>query len=100
MLYNDSLIGNFMLLVLYGGVFVVFLEVMVLIVLSWSMLWEDMELGVLLLDEFEEGKLLCLFKMIDFLVDYLCIGLFWDFYVWVILNCLGCCYVFVFVEVW
>ena len=44
--FRDDLIGNPMLPALHGGVTAAFLEVTAIIVLSWSLLWDDMENGM------------------------------------------------------
>lgn len=80
MFYKEELIGNLLLFVLYGGVIVVFLEIVVIIELLWVSLWQDIEIGVSSLDEIEI-MLICLLKIIDFMIDYLCLGLLCDVYV-------------------
>ena len=56
------------------------LEVTAIITLSWSVLWEDIESGVIGLDALEAGDLPRLPKTIDFTVDYLRSGLPRDAY--------------------
>ncbi|MCA0960830.1 PaaI family thioesterase [Salipiger bermudensis] len=78
--YDDKLIGNPHLPALHGGVTAAFLEVTAIITLSWGLLWEDVESGVLTLDALEAGELPRLPKTIDFTVDYLRSGLPRDAY--------------------
>lgn len=98
--FNDSLIGNPMLPALHGGASAAFLEATAMIVLSWRTLWEDMESGVLSLDELEAGNLPRLPKTIDFSVDYLRSGLPRDSYARATLNRSGRRYASVSVEAW
>lgn len=82
LLCNKNNIGNFILLVLYGGVVVGFMEQVVIIFIL-------LEMG-----EFK------VFKIIDFIIDYLCVGLFCDIFVECWIICLGCCIVNVYISVW
>ncbi|MDU8912766.1 PaaI family thioesterase [Aestuariicoccus sp. MJ-SS9] len=78
--FDDKLIGNPFLPAIHGGVTAAFLEVTAIITLSWSVLWEDIESGVIGLDALEAGDLPRLPKTIDFTVDYLRSGLPRDAY--------------------
>ena len=98
--YRDDLIGNPMLPALHGGASAAFLEATAVIVLSWSMLWEDMESGVLSLEDLEGGNLPRLPKTIDFSIDYLRSGLPRDSYARAKVNRSGRRYASVFVEAW
>ena len=55
--FDDKLIGNPILPALHGGAIAAFLEITAIIELSWSLIWADMEAGVLELATLEAGKL-------------------------------------------
>jgi len=93
--FDDKLIGNPILPALHGGATAAFLEVTAIIGLSWSMLWEDMESGVL-----KEGEMPRLPKTIDFTVDYLRSGLPRDAYARAQVARSGRRYASVRVEAW
>lgn len=98
--YNDFLIGNPMLPAIHGGATASFLEVTAIVELSWGMLWQDMESGVLDAKSLEEGTLPRLPKTIDFTVDYLRTGLPRDAYARARINRSGRRYASVHVEAW
>ncbi|WP_417523730.1 PaaI family thioesterase [Marinovum sp.] len=98
--YDDKLIGNPMLPALHGGVTAAFLEVTAIVGLSWSYIWEDMESGVLPLEEVEAGALPRLPKTIDFTVDYLRSGLPRDSYARAKVTRSGRRYASVHAEAW
>lgn len=98
--YKDSLIGNPMLPALHGGATASFLEVTAIVELSWGMLWQDMESGVLSPEILEAGDLPRLPKTIDFTVDYLRTGLPRDAYARARINRSGRRYASVHVEAW
>ena len=93
--FDEKLIGNPILPALHGGATAAFLEVTAIIGLSWSMLWEDMERGVL-----KEGEMPRLPKTIDFTVDYLRSGLPRDAYARAQVARSGRRYASVRVEAW
>lgn len=98
--YQDNLIGNPMLPALHGGATAAFLEVTAIIVLSWSLLWDDMEKaagGPMVIDP---ANLPRLPKTIDFTVDYLRTGLPRDAYARARVNRSGRRYASVQVEAW
>lgn len=78
--FHDELIGNPFLPAIHGGVTAAFLEVTAVMTLSYQWLWEDVESGVLRVDELKAGELPRLPKTIDFTVDYLRSGLPRDAY--------------------
>ena len=97
---QDNLIGNPMLPALHGGATAAFLEVTAIIVLSWSLLWDDMEKaagGPMVIDP---ANLPRLPKTIDFTVDYLRTGLPRDAYARARVNRSGRRYASVQVEAW
>ena len=98
--YHDDLIGNPMLPALHGGATAAFLEVTAIIVLSWSLLWDDMEKasgGAAVIDP---ANLPRLPKTIDFTIDYLRTGLPRDAYARARVNRSGRRYASVQVEAW
>jgi len=94
--YADKLIGNPTLPAIHGGVTAAFLEVTVIVELTWAMIWEDMEAGRLT----DETPRLPLPKTIDFTVDYLRSGLPRDAYARARINRSGRRYASVHVEAW
>ncbi|WP_380057311.1 PaaI family thioesterase [Falsihalocynthiibacter sp. SS001] len=98
--YQDKLIGNPVLPALHGGATASFLEVTAIVELSWGMLWEDMESGVLDADTLDSEHLPRLPKTIDFTVDYLRTGLPRDAYARARVNRSGRRYASVHVEAW
>ncbi|MCX8508126.1 MAG: PaaI family thioesterase [Rhodobacteraceae bacterium] len=95
--FEEKLIGNPMLPALHGGVTAAFLEVTAIVELSWSLIWEDMENG--LIDPADE-RVPRLPKTIDFTVDYLRTGLPRDAYARARVNRSGRRYASVHVEAW
>ncbi|UZD91598.1 PaaI family thioesterase [Cognatishimia activa] len=100
MKFQETNIGNPLLPALHGGATAAFLEITSVIGLRWATLWEDMESGVLSLDELEKGSLPRLPKTIDFTVDYLRSGLPRDAYARARVNRSGRRYASVHVEAW
>ena len=98
--FDDKLIGNPILPALHGGAIAAFLEITAIIELSWSLIWADMESGVLDLATLEAGKLPLLPKTIDFTVDYLRSGLPRDAYARARVARSGRRYASVNVEAW
>ena len=98
--FDDKLIGNPILPALHGGAIAAFLEITAIIELSWSLIWADMESGVLDLATLEAGKLPRLPKTIDFTVDYLRSGLPRDAYARARVARSGRRYASVNVEAW
>jgi acyl-coenzyme A thioesterase PaaI-like protein len=98
--FDEKLIGNPMLPAIHGGVTAEFLEVAAIIELSWSSLWEDMELGRLDVAAPEGIDQMRLPKTIDFTVDYLRSGLPRDAYARARINRSGRRYASVHVEAW
>jgi len=98
--FDDKLIGNPMLPALHGGVTAAFLEVTAIVTLSWSMLWDDLESGVLEPEGLTHDTLPRLPKTIDFSVDYLRAGLPRDAYARARINRSGRRYASVHVEGW
>ena len=96
--FRDDLIGNPMLPALHGGVTAAFLEVTAIIVLSWSLLWDEMENGTS--PALDPANLPRLPKTIDFTIDYLRTGLPRDAYARARLNRSGRRYASVQVEAW
>ncbi len=92
--FDEKLIGNPLIPALHGGVTAAFLEVTAIIVLSWSILWDEMEAGLPVPD------LLPLPKTIDFTVDFLRSGLPRDAYARARVNRSGRRYASVHVEAW
>lgn len=97
--FDKKLIGNPILPALHGGGIASFLEVTAIIELSWAMLWDDLETGVLTAESLTE-KLPRLPKTIDFTVDYLRTGLPRDAYARARVNRSGRRYASVHVEAW
>lgn len=100
MSFDEKIIGNPLLPALHGGATAAFLEITAVIGLSWARLWEDMETGVLSLDEIEAGHMPRLPKTIDFTIDYLRSGLPRDSYARARVNRSGRRYASVHVEAW
>ncbi|AML50213.1 PaaI family thioesterase [Falsihalocynthiibacter arcticus] len=98
--YRESLIGNPTLPAIHGGATASFLEVTAIIELSWGMLWQDMESGVLDAETLDPNNLPRLPKTIDFSVDYLRTGLPRDAYARARVNRSGRRYASVHVEAW
>ncbi len=98
--FQDRLIGNPALPALHGGATAAFLEVTAIIELSWTLLWERMESGVLDPEAMAAGPLPPLPKTIDFSVDYLRVGLPRDAYARARVNRSGRRYASVHVEAW
>lgn len=96
--FDDKLIGNMILPALHGGATAAFLEVTATITLSWAMIWDDMERGVL--QGLTPETLPRLPKTIDFSVDYLRAGLPRDAYARARINRSGRRYASVHVEGW
>lgn len=95
--FDEKLIGNPLLPALHGGVTAAFLEVTAIVELSWSLIWEDMESGLIA----PSGETLPLLpKTIDFTVDYLRTGLPRDAYARARVNRSGRRYASVHVEAW
>lgn len=95
--FDEKLIGNPLLPALHGGVTAAFLEVTAIVELSWSLIWEDMESGLIA----PSGQTLPLLpKTIDFTVDYLRTGLPRDAYARARVNRSGRRYASVHVEAW
>lgn len=98
--YRSDLIGNPVLPALHGGATAAFLEVTAIIMLSWSLLWDDMERaanGAIVIDP---SNLPRLPKTIDFTIDYLRTGLPRDAYARARVNRSGRRYASVQVEAW
>lgn len=97
--FDEKLIGNPGLPALHGGAIAAFLEVVAIIELSWSTLWEEMEAGRL-----DPATITAtpprLPKTIDFTVDYLRSGLPRDAYARARVNRSGRRYASVHVEAW
>lgn len=98
--FDEKLIGNPFLPAIHGGVTSAFLEITAMIELSWSMLWEEMEKGVLDPRALDPQHLPRLPKTIDFTVDYLRSGLPRDAYARARVNRSGRRYASVHVEAW
>jgi len=98
--FAEKLIGNPVLPALHGGATAAFLEMTAIIGLSWSMLWSDIESGVLEAEALEAGKLPRLPKTIGFTVDYLRSGLPRDAYARAQVARSGRRYASVHVEAW
>lgn len=98
--FDEKLIGNPMLPALHGGAIAGFLETTAVIGLAWSVLWEEIETGVLDVDELVSGHLPRLPKTIDFNIDYLRSGLPRDAYARARVNRSGRRYASVHVEAW
>ncbi|MFG5383128.1 MULTISPECIES: PaaI family thioesterase [unclassified Yoonia] len=94
--FDEALIGNPMLPALHGGVTAAFLEVTAIMELSWAMVWEDMEAGLVT----DHAPRIRLPKTIDFTVDYLRSGLPRDAYARARVNRSGRRYASVHVEAW
>jgi acyl-coenzyme A thioesterase PaaI-like protein len=98
--FEEKLIGNPMLPALHGGAIAGFLETTAVIGLAWSVLWEEIETGVLDVDELVSGHLPRLPKTIDFNIDYLRSGLPRDAYARARVNRSGRRYAAVHGEAW
>jgi acyl-coenzyme A thioesterase PaaI-like protein len=98
--FDEKLIGNPFLPALHGGVTSAFLEITAMIELNWSILWEQMEQGMLDPSALDEDHLPRLPKTIDFTVDYLRSGLPRDAYARARVNRSGRRYASVHVEAW
>ena len=98
--FRGDLIGNPMLPALHGGATAAFLEVTAIIVLSWSLLWDDMEKGAASGPVIDPANLPRLPKTIDFTIDYLRTGLPRDAYARARVNRSGRRYASVQVEAW
>ena len=98
--FKQDLIGNPVLPALHGGATAAFLEVSAIIGLSWGMLWDQIESGLLDPDTFLQGDLPSLPKTIGFTVDYLRSGLPRDAYARARVNRSGRRYASVHVEAW
>jgi uncharacterized protein (TIGR00369 family) len=91
--FDEKLIGNPAIPALHGGVTAAFLETAAIIELSWSLMWDAMEMG-------QNAGLPALPKTIDFTVDYLRSGLPRDAYARARVNRSGRRYASVHVEAW
>ncbi|MEP5728248.1 MAG: PaaI family thioesterase [Sulfitobacter sp.] len=98
--FRDDLIGNPMLPALHGGATAAFLEIAAIVTLSWGVMWEDMESGVLDVEHLDRDSLPRLPKTIDFTVDYLRAGLPRDAYARARITRAGRRYASVHVEGW
>jgi len=98
--FREDLIGNPMLPALHGGVTAALLEVTAIIGLSWEYLWDDMEKGVISVEQFERGELPRMPKTIDFSIDYLRTGLPRDAFARAIVTRSGRRYASVRAEAW
>lgn len=98
--FRDDLIGNPLLPALHGGATAAFLEVTAIIVLSWSLLWDDMEKAAGGAAVIDPANLPRLPKTIDFTIDYLRTGLPRDAYARARVNRSGRRYASVHVEAW
>ena len=98
--FRDDMIGNPLLPALHGGATAAFLEVTAIIVLSWSLLWEDMEKAATGTSIIDPANLPRLPKTIDFTIDYLRTGLPRDAYARARVNRSGRRYASVQVEAW
>ena len=98
--FHDDLIGNPFLPALHGGVTSAFLEIAAIIELSWSLLWDEMEQGLLDPAAVDQQHLPRLPKTIDFTVDYLRSGLPRDAYARARINRSGRRYASVQAEAW
>ena len=101
--FQQRLIGNPAIPALHGGATAAFMEVAAIIELSWSLLWEEMESGVLAAPGPAGNGALPMPRMpktIDFSVDYLRSGLPRDAYARARVNRSGRRYASVHVEAW
>lgn len=98
--FDDKLIGNPFLPAIHGGVTAAFLETTSIIMLSWSVLWPEIESGAIDPEQMAEGALPRLPKTIDFTVDYLRSGLPRDAYARATVCRAGRRYASVRVEAW
>jgi len=98
--YDDKLIGNPMLPALHGGATAAFLETTGIIQISWAMLWNDIESGVIDPTHLTPQAMPRLPKTIDFTVDYLRSGLPRDAYARARVTRSGRRYASVHVEGW
>ena len=98
--FHERLIGNPMLPALHGGVTAALLEVTAIVVLSWTIAWEQMENGHRGVDDWDPSHLPRMPKTIDFSTDYLRSGLPRDAYARATVNRSGRRYASVQVEAW
>jgi acyl-coenzyme A thioesterase PaaI-like protein len=98
--FDEKLIGNPLIPALHGGVTAAFLEVAAIVELSWTMIWEDMESGLIDPTALDAAHLPRLPKTIDFTIDYLRSGLPRDAYARARVNRSGRRYASVHVEAW
>ena len=98
--FDEKLIGNPVLPALHGGVTAAFLEATAVVVLSWTIAWEQMENGHRAVDGWDASHLPKMPKTIDFAVDYLRSGLPRDAYARARVNRSGRRYASVHVEAW
>ncbi|PTW49515.1 PaaI family thioesterase [Rhodovulum kholense] len=98
--FHEALIGNPELPALHGGATAAFLEVTAIVGLSWAMIWDDLERGMLDAATLTPETLPRLPKTIDFTVDYLRPGLPRDAYARARVNRSGRRYASVHVEAW
>lgn len=98
--YDDKLIGNPMLPALHGGAIAGFMETTAVIVLCWSVLWDEIERGETDPEELVKGHLPRIPKTVDFTIDYLRSGLPRDAYARARVNRSGRRYASVHVEAW
>ena len=98
--FDEKLIGNPVLPALHGGVTAAFLEATAVVVLSWTIAWEQMENGHRAVDGWDASHLPKMPKTIDFAVDYLRPGLPRDAYARARVNRSGRRYASVHVEAW
>ncbi len=98
--FDEKLIGNPILPALHGGATAAFLEVTAIVVLSWTLAWENMENGTRAVDGWDPCHLPRIPKTVDFTVDYLRSGLPRDAYARARINRSGRRYASVHVEGW
>ena len=96
--FRDMLIGNPVLPALHGGATAAFLEVVAIVTLSWSILWDELEAGRI--GPAAPGAVPRLPRTIDFTTDYLRAGLPRDAYARARVNRSGRRYASVHVEAW
>ncbi|MGR3435150.1 MAG: PaaI family thioesterase [Shimia sp.] len=98
--FKPDLVGNPLLPALHGGVTAAFLEIVGVVSLSWTTLWDRVESGALSATEIEQGRFERLPKTIDFTIDYLRSGLPRDAYARARITRSGRRYASVQVEGW
>jgi acyl-coenzyme A thioesterase PaaI-like protein len=98
--YADELIGNPLIPALHGGATAAFLETTAIIVLAWTLMWEEMESGTLDPAALAPGAMPPLPRTIDITIDYLRSGLPRDAYARARVNRSGRRYASVHVEAW